>query len=189
MGSSQEALLRKPGRESGVSCRMSSGSALLPPSSLPARDYPARDLRLCSLHPELPRCRGAAGRTKVGYLLRNGAVWVRKFGPVIARRLRQRCPRSSNRWHLDRDGGSDRGRAGVSDHEGEVLDMLIRRRRNTRAALRLMRKLRRKQGFARKLLVTDKLRSYASALRRAQYATIQIGSLRLPLSQHARCGS
>jgi len=67
--------------------------------------------------------------------------------------------------------------------------MLIRRRRNTRAALRLMRKLRRKQGFAPKLLVTDKLRSYASALRRAQYATIQIGSLRLPLSQHARCGS
>ena len=48
--------------------------------------------------------------------------------------------------------------------------MLIRRRRNTRAALRLMRKLRRKQGFARKLLVTDKLRSYASALRRLRLA-------------------
>jgi hypothetical protein len=44
--------------------------------------------------------------------------------------------------------------------------MLVQRRRNSRAALRLMRKLLKKQGFAAKLLVTDKLRSYASAFRR-----------------------
>ena len=44
--------------------------------------------------------------------------------------------------------------------------MLVQRQRDTRAALRLMRKLLRKQGFAPKLLVTDKLRSYAAALRR-----------------------
>jgi transposase-like protein len=52
------------------------------------------------------------------------------------------------------------------DHEGEVLDMLVQRRRDCRAALRLMRKLLKKQGFAPKLLVTDKLRSYAAAFRR-----------------------
>ena len=52
------------------------------------------------------------------------------------------------------------------DHEGEVLDMLVQPRRDSRAALRLMRKLLRKQGFAPKLLVTDKLRSSASAFRR-----------------------
>jgi transposase-like protein len=52
------------------------------------------------------------------------------------------------------------------DHEGEVLDMLVQRRRDSRAALRLMRKLLKKQGFAPKVLVTDKLRSYAAALRR-----------------------
>jgi len=52
------------------------------------------------------------------------------------------------------------------DHEGEVLDMLVQRRRDSRAVLRLMRKLLRKQGFAPKLLVTDKLRSYGSAFRR-----------------------
>ena len=51
------------------------------------------------------------------------------------------------------------------DHEG-VLDMLVQRRRDSRAALRLMRKLLKKQGFAPKLLVTDKLRSYAAAFRR-----------------------
>ena len=51
------------------------------------------------------------------------------------------------------------------DDEGEVLDMLVQRRRDSRAALRLMRKPLRKQGFAPKLLVTDKLRSYACAFR------------------------
>ena len=51
------------------------------------------------------------------------------------------------------------------DHEGEVLDMLVQRRRDSRAALRLMSKLLKKQGFSPKLLVTDKLRSYASAFR------------------------
>ena len=54
------------------------------------------------------------------------------------------------------------------DHEGEVLDMLVQRRRDSRAALRLMRKLLRKQGFVPKLLVTDKLRSYGSAFRQLQ---------------------
>jgi transposase-like protein len=52
------------------------------------------------------------------------------------------------------------------DHEGEVLDMLVQRRRDTQAALRLMRKLLKKQGFAPKLLVTDKLGSYGAAFRR-----------------------
>jgi transposase-like protein len=49
------------------------------------------------------------------------------------------------------------------DHEGEVLDMLVQRRRDSRAAFRLMRKLLKKQGFVPKLLVTDKLRSYGSS--------------------------
>jgi transposase-like protein len=51
------------------------------------------------------------------------------------------------------------------DHEGEVLDMLVHRRRNKRAALRLMRKLLREQGFVPKLLTTDKLGSYGAAFR------------------------
>jgi putative transposase len=41
------------------------------------------------------------------------------------------------------------------DHEGEILDMLVQRRRDTRAALRLMRKLLTKQGFVPKLLMTS----------------------------------
>jgi putative transposase len=41
----------------------------------------------------------------------------------------------------------------------------IQRRRDKRAALRLMRKLLKKQGFTPKLLTTDKLGSYRSAFR------------------------
>src|SRR5262249_35254757 len=95
--------------------------------------------------------------------------WVLKFGPLIARQLRRRRPRPSNRWHLDemvvRIAGKRMYLWRAVDHEGEVLDMLIQRRRDSRAALRLMRKLLKKQGFAPKLLVTDKLRSYAAAFR------------------------
>jgi putative transposase len=71
--------------------------------------------------------------------------WVLKFGPVIARRLRQRRPRPSDRWHLDemvvRIAGKRMYLWRAVDHEGEVLDMLVQRRRDSRAALRLMRKL------------------------------------------------
>ena len=96
--------------------------------------------------------------------------WVLKFGPAIARRLRQRRPRPSNRWHLDemvvRIAGKRMYLWRAVDHEGEVLDLLVQRRRDSRAALRLMRKLLKKHGFAPKLLVTDKLRSYGAAFRR-----------------------
>src|SRR5213082_2834333 len=95
--------------------------------------------------------------------------WVLKFGPVIARRLRRRRPRPSDRWHLDemvvRIAGKRMYLWRAVDHEGEVLDMLVQRRRDKHAALRLMRKLLRKHGFAPKLLTTDKLGSYGSAFR------------------------
>jgi putative transposase len=96
--------------------------------------------------------------------------WVLKFGPAIARRLRQRRPRPSDRWHPDemvvRIAGEQRYLWRAVDHEGEVLDLLVQRRRDSPAALRLMRKLLKKHGFAPKLLVTDKLPSDAAAFRR-----------------------
>jgi transposase-like protein len=71
--------------------------------------------------------------------------WVLKFGPVIARRLRRRRCRPSDRWHLDemviRIAGKRIYLWCAVDHAGEVLDMLVQRRRDTQAALRLMRKL------------------------------------------------
>jgi len=49
------------------------------------------------------------------------------------------------------------------DDEGEVLDILVQSRRNKAAAVKLLRKLMKKLGFAPRLLVTDKLPSYGAA--------------------------
>src|ERR1700739_2484772 len=52
---------------------------------------------------------------------------------------------------------------GAVDDEGEVLHLLVQRRRDKAAAVKLMQKLLKKQGFAPEVLVTDKLRSYGAA--------------------------
>src|SRR5258708_39541061 len=95
--------------------------------------------------------------------------WVLKFGPGIARKLRRYRPRPSDQWHLDemvvRIAGERMYLWRTVDHEGEVLDMLVQRRRDKPAALRLMRKLLKKQGFSPNLLTTDKLGSHGAAFR------------------------
>jgi len=93
--------------------------------------------------------------------------WVLKFGPLFARELSHRRPRPTPRWHLDEMAVIIAGKQfwlwRAIDDEGEVLDLLVQRRRDMAAAVKLMRKLLKKQGFAPTLLVTDKLRSYGAA--------------------------
>ncbi len=93
--------------------------------------------------------------------------WVLKFGPAIARRLRQGRPKPTAHWHLDemvvRIAGKRMYLWRAVDSEGEVLDIVVQRGRDKAAALKLMRKLLKKQGFAPTVIVTDKLRSYAAA--------------------------
>ena len=93
--------------------------------------------------------------------------WVLKSGPAVARRLRQRRPKPSPRWHLDemavRIAGERMYLWRAVDDEGEVLDVLVQRRRDKAAARKLMRKLLRKKGFAPTELTTDRLRSYGAA--------------------------
>ena len=93
--------------------------------------------------------------------------WVLKFGPLFARELRRRRHRPTSRWHIDEMavliGGKQFWLWRAVDDEGEVLDLLVQRRRDKNAAVKLMRKLLKKQGFAPDVLVTDKLRSYGAA--------------------------
>jgi transposase-like protein len=89
---------------------------------------------------------------------------VLKFGPAIARHLRQRRPKPTARWHLDemvvRIACEHLYLWRAVDDEGEVLDVLVQRRRDKAAAGKLMRKLLKKQGFAPAVITTDKLGSY-----------------------------
>jgi len=93
--------------------------------------------------------------------------WVLKFGPMFARELRRRRPRPTSRWHFDEMAVMIAGRQlwlwRAVDDEGEVLDLLVQPRRDRAAAVKLMRKLLKKQGFGPDVLVTDKLRSYGAA--------------------------
>ena len=95
--------------------------------------------------------------------------WFLKFGPSIAANIRRSRPRPSDHWHLDEMVISIRGGKywlwRAVDNEGEVLDFLVQRRRDTQAAKKLMVKLLKKHGFAPSRVVTDRLRSYPAAFR------------------------
>ena len=86
---------------------------------------------------------------------------------VVRPELRHRRPRPTARWHLDEMAVTIAGRrfwlSRAVDDEGEVFDLLVQPRRDKAAAVKLMRKLLKNQGFAPDVIVTDKLRSYSAA--------------------------
>jgi transposase-like protein len=62
-------------------------------------------------------------------------------------------------------GGQNRYHWRAVDAEGEVLDFLVQRRRDAKAARKLMRKLLKRQGIKPAVVVTDKLPSCRTAFR------------------------
>jgi putative transposase len=92
-----------------------------------------------------------------------------KFGLGIARRIRSTALGRGDQWHLDEVVATINGRKhwllrAVGQHGG-VLDVLVQSLRDRHAARRLMRKLLKRHGRAPRVLITDKLRSYAAANR------------------------
>lgn len=102
--------------------------------------------------------------------------WIVKFGPQIAANLRRRRSPPTGRWHLDemfvRIGGRKMWLWRAVDDEGEVLDVLVQKRRNKHAALKLLRKLLRNQGVHPEAITTDKLPSYGAAVRDLGLASV-----------------
>ena len=94
-------------------------------------------------------------------------MWTRKFGQLFAHNLRKSRPAPSARWHLDelvvRIGGKRMFLWRAVDDEGEELDMLVQKRRNKAAALKLFHKLLKNQGVHPQTIVTDGLASYPTA--------------------------
>ncbi len=95
--------------------------------------------------------------------------WIAKFGPPIAANLRRRRSPPTGRWHLDemfvRIGGRKMWLWRAVDDEGEVLEVLVQKRRNKSAALKLLRRLLRNSGVHPETIITDKLPSYGAAVR------------------------
>ena len=99
--------------------------------------------------------------------------WWNRFGPIFAANIRRKRIQSlrawSNyKWHLDemyvKINGEIHYLWRAVDHEGEVLEAVVTKRRDKQAALKLLKKLMRRYGKP-ETIVTDKLKSYGAALR------------------------
>lgn len=95
--------------------------------------------------------------------------WCRKFGQAYANQLRRRRPRPGDKWHLDEMVLTIKGEHHylwrAVDQEGHVLDILVQRCRDKKAAKKFFRKLLKGLRYVPRVIVTDKLKSYGAAKR------------------------
>ena len=95
--------------------------------------------------------------------------WCLRFGRLFANALKRRRAKPGDKWFLDEVFIRIRGKLHylwrAVDQNGHVLDILVQSRRNTDAAKRFFRKLLRGLQYVPRVIVTDKLRSYAAAKR------------------------
>ena len=99
--------------------------------------------------------------------------WWNRFGPMFASEFRKnrisRMRAYSNwQWHLDeifvKINGEQHYLWRAVDHEGEVLEAYVTKRRDRKAALKFLRKTMKRYGQP-EIIVTDKLRSYGAAMK------------------------
>jgi putative transposase len=105
--------------------------------------------------------------------------WVNRFGAKFVKEIRKkRLGRHSNwQWHLDEVCVKINGERfylwRAVDHEGEVLECFVTKRRNKAAAKKFLVKIIRKHGSP-KIITTDKLPSYGAAFREIGIADRQL---------------
>jgi len=99
--------------------------------------------------------------------------WWNRFGPLFAAEIRrkrvQKMRAYSNwQWHLDevfvKINGETHYLWRAVDHEGEVLESFVTKRRDRKAALKFLRKTMKRYGQPH-VVVMDKLRSYGAAMK------------------------
>ena len=116
--------------------------------------------------------------------------WCAKFGPDYARKLRRRRGRLGDTWYLDEVFVTIRGERHylwrAVDQDGDVIDILVQRRRSASAAKRFFRKLLKGQESEPRWLITDKLRSYGAAhksvMRSVEHVTARYANNRAEVS-------
>jgi putative transposase len=93
--------------------------------------------------------------------------WCRKFGQSYANELRHQRPRPGDKWHLDEVfltiNGERRYLWRAVDQDGNILDILVQRRRNKNAAKKFFRKLLKRLTYMPCVIITDQLKSYGAA--------------------------
>jgi putative transposase len=108
--------------------------------------------------------------------------WWNRFGPMFAAEIRRKRIEkmrafSNWRWHVDevfvKINGERHYLWRAVDHEGEVLEVFVSKRRDRRAALKFLKKSMRRYGRPA-AIVTDRLRSYGAALREIGGSDLQI---------------
>jgi len=99
--------------------------------------------------------------------------WWNRFGPLFASEIREQRAAAHRRWpqwrwHLDevfvRINGETFYLWRAVDHEGEVLESFVTKKRDRKAALKFLRKAIKRYGRP-KVVVTDRLRSYGAAMK------------------------
>ena len=99
--------------------------------------------------------------------------WWNRFGPIFAAEMRKKRVQRMQcwqqwRWHLDevfvRINGQTHYLWRAVDHEGEVLESFVTKRRDGKAALKFLRKAMKRYGPPM-VVVTDRLRSYRAAMK------------------------
>ncbi len=100
-------------------------------------------------------------------------VWWNRFGPMFAAEIRKTRSTSLRahiqwRWHLDEVfvpiNGVTHYLWRAVDHEGEVLEAFVTKKRDRKAALGFLRRAMKRYGRP-EVIVTDRLRSYRAAMR------------------------
>ena len=93
--------------------------------------------------------------------------WCLKFGQTYANGLRRKSPQPGDRWHLDEVFLKINGRLHylwrAVDQDSVVLDILVQKHRDKKAAKKFFRKLLKGLRYVPRVITTDKLRSYSAA--------------------------
>ncbi len=108
-------------------------------------------------------------------------LWWNKFGPFMAAQIRKKrfsYPKQYSpwRWHIDEVFVKINGKTyylwRAVDHEGEVLDAVVTKKRYKKAALKVLKHLMKRYGRPHSI-VTDKLGSYGAAMREIGCQSLQ----------------
>ncbi len=104
--------------------------------------------------------------------------WWNKFGALFSKEVKKKTkPYASNwRWHIDevfvKINGDLHYLWRAIDHEGTVLDCYVSKRRDRKAAKKVLKKLISKHGLPREI-VTDKLGSYKATMKELDIQELQ----------------